>query len=431
VSNDNEELNRVLILTMARSMHITGMGEMRLTSSTGESTATTGSSSSTYLTDLLQTIMKNTPHTWAQHTRACFPKSLTDFYATHTHPSDDKPMLAKSIEEEYRNFLSMSNENDIIAYFSQRPSFLCLLYKLIADTGEITPIAYKVLERVTARLFSTQLRTLCDFLLYEVMRRTEIHKLVDAINDMIWKWNVVTIDRFILCLALRTQEQNQAEMPTAQLFVIQLLLIKNSFFRDRVVKFVEGNSPEYWKLSNWHEKHVAFHGEFPEKFGPDEHAAVLPVYFGNVCLRFLPVLDIVIHRYLELTVENTVPLDSILKALGSLYKFHDRPITYLYNTLFYYEMKLRDRPFLKRMLVGTIIMSLKDVREKNWALTDQYQGYVKSQGGEDAAAGGAAGAAVGSVPKWVPELSYYMTLVERLIKSEFGYFLWFMKVENI
>ncbi|KAG5667969.1 hypothetical protein PVAND_015928 [Polypedilum vanderplanki] len=405
VSNDNEELNRVLILTMARSMHITGMGDVRLTASSEG----TGSSNNSYLMDLLQTIMKNTPHSWAQHTRASFPKALNEFYANHNHPSEDKTMLAKSIEEEYRNFLSMTNENDIISYFSQRPSFLCLIYKLITDSGEITPIAYKVLERVGARLFSAQLRTFCDFLLHEVMRRTEIHKLVDAINDMIWKWNIVTIDRFILCLALRTQEQNQAEMPTVQLFVIQLLLIKNSFFRDRVAKFVENNSPEYWKLSNWHEKHVAFHAEFPEKFGPEEHSTTLPVYFGNVCLRFLPVLDIVIHRYLELTFENTVPLDSILKALGSLYKFHDRPITYLYNTLFYYETKLRDRPFVKRMLVGTIIMSLKDVREKNWALTDQYQAFVKSQVNEDPAAN--------SVPKWVPELSYYMTLVKRLIET--------------
>lgn len=402
VSNDNEELNRVLILTMARSMHITGMSDVRI-SVNGEG------GNNSYLLDLLQTIMKNTPHSWAQHTRMCFPKALSDFYANHNHPGEDKQMLIKSIEEEYRNFLSMSNENDTVTYFSQRASFLCLLYKLISDTGEISPIGYKVLERIGARLFSAQLRTLSDFLLYEVMRRTEIHKLVDTINDMIWKWNIVTIDKLILCLALRTQEQNQIDMPTAQVFVIQLLLIKNTLFRDRVIKFVENNSPEYWKQSNWHEKHLAFHNEFPEKFAPDEHSQVLPVYFGNVCLRFLPVMDIIIHRFLEMTVETAGSLESILKSLGSLYKFHDRPITYLYNTLFYYEAKLRDRPFLRRLLIGTITLALKDVREKNWALTDQYQLYVKNQMSDDSTSA--------STSKWIPDLSYYMTLVERLIKS--------------
>ncbi len=33
----------------------------------------------------------------------------------------------------------------------------------------------------------------------------------------------------------------------------------------------------------------------------------------------------------------------------------DRPVTYLYNTLHYYERKLRDKPALKRKLVQAII----------------------------------------------------------------------------
>lgn len=227
---------------------------------------------------------------------------------------------------------------------------------------------------------------------------------VDAINDMIWKYNIVTIDRLVLCLALRTQEPSAQDMPTAQVFVIQLLLIKTSQFRDRVLKFVEKNSPEYWKLSNYSEKHLAFHKEFPEKFVPsDEHYST---FFGNVCLRFLPVLDIVIHRYLEMSIDTvSQSLESVLKTLGLLYKFHDRPITYLYNTLFYYEMKLRDRPALKRLLVGAIITSLKEVREKNWALTEQYQMYIKNQLMPDETT-------------WNPDLSYYMGLIKRLIESK-------------
>jgi mediator of RNA polymerase II transcription subunit 23 len=415
VSNDNEELNRVLILTMARSIHITSTGDLRIPGNSSEG------GNNVYLMDLLNVVMKNTPHNWANHTRACFPKALQDFYANHTHPAEDKQILKKNIEEEYRNFLSMPNDNDTINYFSQRPSFLCLLFKMISDTGEVSQLAYKVLERIGARLFSAQLRTLCDFLLYEVTlfssSRQQIPKLVDCINDMIWKWNIVTIDRLVLCLALRTQESNQIDMPTAQVFVIQLLLIKSSHFRDRVIKFVENNSPEYWKQSNWHEKQSAFQNEFPEKFAPsDEHSQPLPVYFGNVCLRFLPVLDLVIHRYLEMSVETiAAPLESILKTLGMLYKFHDRPITYLYNTLFYYELKLRDRPLLKRMLIGTIIQSMSSVREKNWALTEQYQMYVKNQIPEESPSSNMAA----NIVKWKPDLSYYMSLVKRLIESKF------------
>lgn len=318
VSADSEELNRVLILTLARSMVITGMEN-----------DTTGNGNLAYLGDLLQVIMKNTPHNWSNHTKQSFPKVLVDFYANHANvPVEDKQQMKKAIEEEYRNWLSMTNENDIISYFSQTPTFLCLLFKMISDTGEPSPVAYKILERIGARMFSSNLRKLCDFLLFEVTISKQIPKLVDTINDMIWKYNIVTIDRLVLCLALRTQEPNQQ----TQVFVIQLLLIKTSQFRDRVMKFVEKNSPEYWKLSNYNEKHLAFQKEFPEKFVPsDEHYAT---FFGNVCLRFLPVLDIVIHRYLEMSLDAVAQsLESVLKTLGLLYKFHDRPITYLYNTV--------------------------------------------------------------------------------------------------
>lgn len=51
-----------------------------------------------------------------------------------------------------------------------------------------------------------------------------------------------------------------------------------------------------------YEKHMAFHRKFPEKFSPESILAeqgtltaqyqTLPIYFSNVCLRFLPVSDV-------------------------------------------------------------------------------------------------------------------------------------------
>ena len=44
-------------------------------------------------------------------------------------------------------------------------------------------------------------------------------------------------------------------------------------------------------------------------------------------------------------------------------------MTYLYNTLHYYENKLRDRLSLRKKLVGSITDALKVVRPPGWALT--------------------------------------------------------------
>lgn len=86
---------------------------------------------------------------------------------------------------------------------------------------------------------------------------------------------------------------------------------------------------------------MAFHQKYREKFSPDESVSniPLPVYFGNVCLRFIPVLDIVIHRFLEMLV-NTVnkTLEVILEHLGCLYKFHGK----LLSTVRAFKLKLID-----------------------------------------------------------------------------------------
>lgn len=132
VSLESEELNRALILTIARSMHITGTGN--------------DDQSTIWCKDLLTSIMQNTPHSWAPHTLQCFPPMLNAFFSHHSTPKENKQQLTKSVEEEYRNWNSMSNENDIIAHFSVAgtpPLFLCLLFKMILETDGISSVAYK------------------------------------------------------------------------------------------------------------------------------------------------------------------------------------------------------------------------------------------------------------------------------------------------
>jgi len=320
VSAESEELNRALVLTLARSMHVTGTGADSL--------------SGTWCKELLNTIMQNTPHSWANHTLQCFPPVLSEFFQQNSVAKENKQQIKKAVEEEYRNWASMNNENDIIAHFSvpgTPPLFLCLLWKMILETDRISPIAYKILERIGARALSAHLRKFCDYLVFEFANSVggqHVNKCVDTINDMIWKYNIVTIDRLVLCLALRTQEGNEAQVC---FFIIQLLLLKAAEFRNRVQEFVKENSPEHWKQSNWHEKHLAFHRKFPEKFAPEgimeqtsggpSQYQNLPVYFGNVCLRFLPVFDIVVHRYLEIP-PVIKSLEILLEHLGCLYKFH-------------------------------------------------------------------------------------------------------------
>lgn len=129
-STESEELNRVLILTIARSLHITGCNE----------------DLQPWCKDILGAIMQNTPHSWPSHSLACFPTVLSEYFAHNNHPLENKQLLKKSVEEEYRNWTSMNNENDVINHFIKPNTsslFLCLLYKMIWETENISPVAYK------------------------------------------------------------------------------------------------------------------------------------------------------------------------------------------------------------------------------------------------------------------------------------------------
>ncbi|OBS64734.1 hypothetical protein A6R68_06727, partial [Neotoma lepida] len=212
-------------------------------------------------------------------------------------------------------------------------------------------------------------------------------------------------------LSAESEELNRALILTLAR-ATHLLLLKPNDFRNRVSDFVKENSPEHWLQNDWHTKHMNYHKKYPEKLyfeGLAEQvdppvpiqSPYLPIYFGNVCLRFLPVFDIVIHRFLEL-LPVSKSLETLLDHLGGLYKFHDRPVTYLYNTLHYYEMCLRNRDHLKRKLVHAIIGSLKDNRPQGWCLSDTYLKHAMNAREDN---------------PWVPEDSYYCKLIGRLVDN--------------
>ncbi|KAM9316931.1 mediator of RNA polymerase II transcription subunit 23 isoform 5-T5 [Gastrophryne carolinensis] len=346
LSAESEELNRALILTLARATHVTDFF--------------TGSDSiqGTWCKDILQTIISFTPHNWALHTLSCFPAPLQAFFKQNNVPQESRFNLKKNVEEEYRKWKSMTNENDIITHFSLQgspPLFLCLLWKMLLETDQINQIGYRVLEKIGARALVAHVRTFADFLVYEFSTSAggqQLNKCIEMLNDMVWKYNIVTLDRLILCL----------KYPEKLYF--------------------EG---------------LAEQVNPPVQIQPP----YLPIYFGNVCLRFLPVFDIVIHRFLEL-LPVSKSLETLLDHLGGLYKFHDRPVTYLYNTLHYYEVHLRDRTNLKRKLVHSIIGSLKDNRPQGWCLSETYLKYGMNAREDN---------------PWIPDDTYYCKLIGRLVDN--------------
>lgn len=96
---------------------------------------------------------------------------------------------------------------------------------------------------------------------------------------------------------------------------------------------------------------------------------------------------------------------------NTFFLFVDRPVTYLYNTLHYYERKLQDRPPLKKRLVNAILNSFCESRSPGWSLSEKYMEYMRSAEENST---------------WNPELDHYMGLIQRLVDS----ILWLIVPSN-
>ena len=63
--------------------------------------------------------------------------------------------------------------------------------------------------------------------------------------------------------------------------------------------------------------------------------------FSNVCQKMIPVLDNYFHRLFEIEMEMEISalydtFNNVLTRCCSLYRFHPMPITYLYQSLYYF-----------------------------------------------------------------------------------------------
>lgn len=402
---DSEELYKIFIYTLARATHITG----------------TEALSSEQYVHWVQEILKeiknlNSNLAWPSFTLQCFPPIISEFYQSSTKKETNHAQLKKSVDEEYRRWKSITNDNDRIKHFTSQgtpPLIYCLLYKMLLDNEHIPQVSYKILDKIGVKALSNHLRTFADFLVLEfanLLGGSHVSKSKEAVNDLIWKCHVVTLDKLLLCLALRSFEGNKAQVC---FFIIQLLIVKNSDVKNRVNDFVRENSPEHWQQYNWTEVQNNFLRKYPEKYYFDHLQDVnnlgsqinIPPIFSNICLRILPVFDIIIHRLIEMLscgnefVSNFV--DTLLDEYGCLYKFHSYPITFLYNTLHYYETNLKGKTKLKKKLVFTIINAFKDYRPKNWAISEPFMNYCQKNNDEE----------------WNPDPEYYKFLIGRFVDT--------------
>jgi len=386
LSKDCEELNRVLIITIARAMQITSAEGLPFTWCEG------------VLKEAMNVSAHSKVQQWSASTLSFFPHSIQQFYQMNQTKTDPTgKLLMEKIEKHYRKIKSFGTDEELVINYctDTEPAlpeiFLCIMWKMMVENGRLLPICYQILMKLRSKALSNHLNVFSDFIVYEFKMfisgaqvSQQLSKRFQYLNELIWKYNVIQLDRLILSLALRPHEEKNSQIC---FYIVKILLLQRNEFKTRVKAFVSENSPQHWRQTDWYDKHIAYHEKFPERYyfegilesnnQPLQTPEYLPTYFGNVCLRFVPVLDILLHRLLELPPPQGSPvIEAILNEYGMLFKFHDRPITYLYNTLHYFQKKLSDDGKMKKKIASVIISSQKDNYPDGWACSPEFMDYL-------------------------------------------------------
>ena len=74
---------------------------------------------------------------------------------------------------------------------------------------------------------------------------------------------------------------------------------------------------------------------------PQSNESVINTYYGNMLMRCVPILDFLNNRYMELN-QQIPEADALFDNLNKLYKFHSSPISFVYNSLIYYNKKIEN-----------------------------------------------------------------------------------------
>ena len=167
----------------------------------------------------------------------------------------------------------------------------------------------------------------------EILQQNIINECGKWIDEMIWNNNLLSFDRVLLALADRDDDPNSYQL-------LEYFLITSRYITQYIHLFLQVEiNPQTWEEPDFYSKMNRFFQQCnnpgPYKFGDQP---LYPIYYGNIPLRFLPILDCLIMRFIE-----TNNIDLLSKVLNSdshrflqLYRYHEAPVTFVKEIFHYY-----------------------------------------------------------------------------------------------
>eukprot|EP01119_Soliformovum_irregulare_P026240 TRINITY_DN9971_c0_g1_i4.p1 TRINITY_DN9971_c0_g1~~TRINITY_DN9971_c0_g1_i4.p1 ORF type:complete len:1004 (-),score=299.72 TRINITY_DN9971_c0_g1_i4:46-2610(-) len=333
-------LNRLVIVSLAKTLRTRGISDYAQVRD---------------LRKILNRLYTVTPHQWSANTLKYFPSEFVEFYNQVQVPPQvitrDTVILEFKANQQYFAALDRSGEAFLNQYKmnpQSRPLFLCVVWLITLEHKKTDGLAtaQQILYAFPPQELTQYIYMFTDFLLEESpiqgasprsamgpgfvpqVATTEIIREVGSLlASFVWTYHLIDFETLILALLDKDADPNSYPL-------IEYLLISDNQFSQRVEGFCSLNlNKEHWREENYYKKHRDYEQKFPE-FVAGPGFPKLPSYYGNVCLRFLPIFDIMVGRLIE--NEKTELLLKLISKYFKLYSYHENPANFVADLLYYY-----------------------------------------------------------------------------------------------
>uniref|UniRef100_A0A183C914 Mediator of RNA polymerase II transcription subunit 23 n=1 Tax=Globodera pallida TaxID=36090 RepID=A0A183C914_GLOPA len=179
-------------------------------------------------------------------------------------------------------------------------------------------------------------------------------RMVAVLNDMLFVHQFISVERFLLSLALHPSDDSSIR---TSLFLLATLLDKFSSFSDRLHAVLCPNCrlfQEYSYAELYRKTMMDPAYQQSQEQPRDPHN--LPIYYGHLADRIIPLIDVILQRALEVDVGSKV-LDTFLRHFAHLYRLHPQPMTFLYKTLYTLDAFHRDSA-VGRQIIRKFVLSI-------------------------------------------------------------------------
>ncbi|CAH8647725.1 unnamed protein product [Heterobilharzia americana] len=264
--------------------------------------------------------------------------------------------LCSMMQEEYTCFCNnnMDWNNSVI----RGNAFLCLLFRYFMEHQNVPSKAVSLINLISARFFSRQLRLLCDYVVACLTFPTQVtftsEKCLSALSDFCICWHIIPFDRLLLFLLMHTRYQH------AQLDSVNRIIVYMFTQSEQLITGINYLSTKYEPSfsEDTTAKRKSLHPDplssdiVPSSNDNDDSVEEvdrpphLPVFYGHLLLRLLPLLEVILTQFLvcQLPLVLLIPF---CRVVAPLFRYHRRPINICYTILRDHSEFIRKTIFCK------------------------------------------------------------------------------------